>query len=682
MRSTTHEEATSPSPPDHQGRLLDGLEGREVRGAGPDDSLADAITALVLSAPGAAQLEEGLSELRRKGRTGDVTAVLGVLVECLPSCPLPRPSSRETRALRTMSRLVVLSRDPRQSAERFSALVHAAIAEFNRGEIARAGRVFDLAERLLTGGCLDRVLVEPLRASAHRQLDLDRLRRLIESGQPFPQAMLRFFRVFAPDLLVDRLGHEPRRERRELVLRLLEAQWVGARAKARERLLRPREDDSFVVGNLVHLLRRLPPPLDDRRGLEGEVGAVARLLSPRGTPLLVNEALAYLGRATHPEAAHALVLFLRELECVLLESAATGDPGGRLTTGLDRTAVALARQGSKACWSALVGHGLRTEPALGDAAGRLAPLGTFDLGATPDLACRLIDAVNDCLPPRPLTPLPATRSARLLRILTALRSTHMPEVRELVRFLAGRFPLQEVGEQAARALAALDTRRTPPASRASLSGDLTVFGLPVLLQSLADGGMTGVLTLGDATRPAAATFAFEKGRLRGVRVGAAVGAPAVYQLLQRPLAGYFTFLHRQEVVTWTGEPARALDVPELILEGLRRFDELQRLESRVPDDATFEATGRPPTVANEWDIDLVTRLWERATGGESPLACEEALGVDAWQVRRCLAHWLEDASLLPRSAVAPGEGHGAAGTGAAAACRTSVCQRQSTYVAG
>ena len=38
----------------------------------------------------------------------------------------------------------------------------------------------------------------------------------------------------------------------------------------------------------------------------------------------------------------------------------------------------------------------------------------------------------------------------------------------------------------------------------------------------------------------------------------------------------------------------------------------------------------------------------RATGGASPLDCEEALGVDAWEVRRCLVHWLEDASLLPR----------------------------------
>jgi hypothetical protein len=53
-------------------------------------------------------------------------------------------------------------------------------------------------------------------------------------------------------------------------------------------------------------------------------------------------------------------------------------------------------------------------------------------------------------------------------------------------------------------------------------------------------------------------------------------------------------------------------------------------------------------VADAWDIDFVTRLWERAIEGASPLACEEALEVDAWQVRRCLARWLEEASLLPR----------------------------------
>jgi hypothetical protein len=654
MCSTTAGGFASSSSVDHLSRLLDGLEGREPSGSSSDETLGAAIAALVLSASDAVQLEEGLSELRRKGRTGDVTSVLRTLVEWLPSCRMPRAFPRETKALRAIGGLVALSRDPRQAAERFSALVHVAIAEFNRGGMVRAERVFDLAERMLATGPLDPALVEPLRASAHRQLDLERLRRLFTTGQRLPPGMLRFFRVFAPETLVDRFCREPRRERGELVLSLLEAHGPRSRAIARERLLgaRGNEDDPSRIGRLVHLLRRLPRPPDDGRDIDEEVRAVARLLAPEGPPSLVNEALVYLGRAAHPGAERALVLFLRELEGMLLESVPCGDRGDRLTTVLDRTAVALARQGSSACRAALVAHGLRTEAALGDTAARLAPLGVLDLGATPDLAGRLIDAANACLPPGLLTPLPARQSPLVLRIVAALRATRMPEVRELFHFLALRFPLQVVGVEAARALESFDAQRTPPASHASLAGDLQVFGLPVLLQNLADGGVTGVLTLGEAARPPAATFVFEKGRLRSVRVGATVGPPAVYQLLQRPCAGRFTFLDRQGAGAWGGEPAQALAVHELILEGLRRCDELQLLARRVPDDAAFEATGRPPSVADAWDIDLVIRLWERATEGESPRSCEEALGVDAWQVRRCLAHWLEDASLHPRRGTA------------------------------
>ncbi len=229
----------------------------------------------------------------------------------------------------------------------------------------------------------------------------------------------------------------------------------------------------------------------------------------------------------------------------------------------------------------------------------------------------------------------------------ALRATRMPEVVELFEFLAARFPQPEVRAEAERSLAALDAQPTPDAASASLSGDLRLFGLPVLLQNLAEGRLTGVLTLGETARPMV-RIVLEKGCLRSIRVGTKSGATALFQLLQRPFSGRFRFQSRQGVVTWGDEPLLALALPELILEGLRRSDELSHLESRVPDDAAFEATGRPPTLAGEPDVDFVMRLWEHAIEGASPLACEEALEADAWQVRRCLAQWLEDASLLRR----------------------------------
>jgi hypothetical protein len=638
------------TPLDPLGGLLDGMEGREASRASVDDSLGDALTALLLSATCPEALERGLRGLQRRGISGDTDAVLRVLVAGVSSCRTLRPSPREAKALRALGRLVFLAHDARQAAERLTALVQVAIGEFNRGASVRAGRLFDLADRLLATARLDRSLVEPVRANGHRQLDLERLRALIASRQRVSAGMLRLFTVFAPEPLVDRFCREPRHGRRELLLSLIEAHGHAGRAIARQRLLAGHPDDEGAVGHLVQLLWRLPQPAADAPAHAEEVRAVAALLVPYGPPPLVQEALAYLGRAAHPWAERALVLFLRELEGLLLETLPWGERADRLIVALDRTAVALARQRSSTCWAALVEHGLRTEPALGDTAARLVPLGGHDLGAAPDLAVWMIAALNASLPPGFLTPLAESHEPRVLRILAALRGTRMPEVRELLQFLAARFPPQRVGLEAARALEAFDAQPATKPSGASLSGDLRLFGLPALLQNLADGRVTGVLTLDDTAR-SAATFVFEGGRLRSVRGGARVGASAVYQLLQRPFTGRFSFLHRQGVVTCGGDPPRALALPELILEGLRRFDELQRLASRVPDDAAFQATGRPPTVATEWDIDLVTRLWERASEGASPLACEEALGVDAWQVRRCLAHWLEDASLLPRAGV-------------------------------
>jgi hypothetical protein len=639
----------APPPDDHLGRLLDALEGREIDGTSPEETIGDAVTARLLSAWSPEQVEQRLQELRRRGR-GDLSSLLRALVACLPGGRAPRTGPRETQALRAMGRLVVLSRSPRQGAERFTGLVHAGIAEFNRGGIHRADRVFDLADRLLGAVRMDPALVDALRENAHSQLDLDRLRRLIERRERVPPGMLRILRVFSPEALVDRFGQEPRRPRRELLLRLLEAHGAGGRAVARARLFQALDGpgDPSTAARLVHLLRRLPASAEDGRTVEHEVRSVARLLAPHGPPALVHEALAYLGRAPRASAGEALVLFLRELEGMAGAAGACAPRRHRLIATLDRAAQALARTGATACWAALVRHGLSLDPHLGDAARRLAFLGAHDLGRAPDLALRMVAAIHERLPRGLFTPVPATESPRVLQIMAALSATRMPEVLELFEFLAARFPLQEVGAEAERSLAAFDAQPTAEAATASLSGDLRLFGLPVLLQNLADGRVTGVLTLGDTARPAA-RIVLDQGRLHSVRVGAKSGAAGLYQLLQRPFSGRFRFLHRQGVVTWGGEAPAPLALPELILEGLRRCDELPRLASRVPDDAAFEATGRPPTVADEWDIDLVTRLWERAIEGASPLACEETLGVDAWQVRRCLAQWLEDASLAPQS---------------------------------
>jgi hypothetical protein len=87
-------------------------------------------------------------------------------------------------------------------------------------------------------------------------------------------------------------------------------------------------------------------------------------------------------------------------------------------------------------------------------------------------------------------------------------------------------------------------------------------------------------------------------------------------------------------------------VAELLLEGFRRYDELKRATVLVPDDARFEAADAPPqAVPGEEDIDLVATLWETVVAGTTPEDCEKTLAADAYRIRRCLAHWVEEGAL-------------------------------------
>ena len=90
---------------------------------------------------------------------------------------------------------------------------------------------------------------------------------------------------------------------------------------------------------------------------------------------------------------------------------------------------------------------------------------------------------------------------------------------------------------------------------------------------------------------------------------------------------------------------------QLLLEGVRRHDHLQRALALVPDDVPLEATGKSPSsVPDEVDYDLVVALWKKACEGTAPRDIESGLPVDSYRVFRCLAHWVEEGALRPRPA--------------------------------
>jgi Domain of unknown function (DUF4388) len=617
--------------------------------------LLEAVLTAALEARSIARLEESLDGLRRRGFLRGTDEIFRALAETLPDWWVPGTVGTMPPALLAMARMVALAPDRVEGARRFRELVHAAIDEFNHGAVGRAARVFEMAEHMITAGEVDSHLAEALRVNGHEYLNLDRVRRLLEGQEwaSFPEIVLRFFRVFTPETLLERLRKEPRRERRRLLMAFLETQGQAGRDAAFERLTRLPEDehDFFLLRNLVHLLVTIPRPSDAAGDLERELGRVVRLLVPENPPFLVREVLVYLGQVRHRVAEQVLVLFLRTLEDALLTPSpdAWEEDRQRWLGYLDRTCVELARSGTPAALAALVEHGLRTDEVLGDCAVRLSPLAERDLGDSKHLVARLVAGIEAALPRGGFASLPAESVERLGHLVGALAGTRTPEVRKLFESLAARFPRHELGAKAERALVTQSSLRpATPLPAANLAGDLNLFGLPILLQKLADSNVTGTLSLLDERAETMATVVIEGGRILGARHAELAGADAVYQLLERPFAGTFAFSSRTAT---TSSPAggQGVDVIPTLLEGMRRHDELRRASLLVPDDASLEATGRPPTaVPGENDLDFVSALWEMSSGGASPSSCEQTLHVDSYRVRRGVVYWLEEGALRLR----------------------------------
>jgi len=180
---------------------------------------------------------------------------------------------------------------------------------------------------------------------------------------------------------------------------------------------------------------------------------------------------------------------------------------------------------------------------------------------------------------------------------------------------------------------------------ASLQGDLEVFGLPALLQSLGDSSASGVLTLrGPKGGDVFASMTLRDGKLEEIRNGRLRGADAFYQLLERPIPGQFTFVKGS---TPAKPGAAALAILPLTLEAMRRYDELQEAAALVPDTAVLEPTATKPTPhASEKDGSFLQALWERANLGGTPLDLEAAIAADSYRIRRMLVHWVEQGSLV------------------------------------
>jgi hypothetical protein len=626
--------------------------------AGRTALVADAVLEASLQAKNPAELDQLLDSIRKLGAVGGTEEMFRALGRSVSGWTLPPvpdvPALPEGVQVSAMRRMIALAEGPAEAGRRFREMVHAAIEQFNEGSYGRSLKMFDLARQMAAEGQVQATFIEPMVVSGHQYLAEDRVRKLAErpEGHFFLRPVLGFFHAFAPERLLEELQGESRRDRRRQLLNLLEAVGAPARAAAWERLQADREGTGagglYLVRNLVHLLRAIPRPADAPQPVEEEIDAVAALAG-LGRPLfLVKESLQYLVASRHPRAEGHLVAQLHTIEGALLEAPAADR--SVLLVHLDRVASALARFATPRAWAALVEHALKREAALGEPLTRLAELSSQDLSPAPTVVSRLVEAVEENLPHGVLGRLVPGREAVLTRLVAALAATRAPAAHELLETVASRFSNQVFGRDAQRILAAQDQRAVEATSAPSFSGDLDLFGLPNLLQSLCEMGKTGVLNLLDEKSRPAATLRLEKGVIRAAQCGARQGREALYQLIERPFAATFAFVRARRPESGGGEE---LPVTQLLVEGVRRHDQLQRALALVPDDASLEATGQSPSsVPDEEDYDLVVALWKKVCEGATPRDIEAGLAVDSYRVFRCLAHWVEEGALRLRPAVA------------------------------
>jgi hypothetical protein len=550
------------------------------------------------------------------------------------------------RPLQAMNRIVALAPDPHERAKRWGEMIYAAIEQLNEGRLAQTVSILEVASRLIAEKHPDPEIVAQVLSQAEAAISDDVLRRLAET--PTKHGLLRkvllFFPSLNPEMLLTHLDGEIRREKRKLLLTLLECHGSGCRDAVLSRLAmvlggQVPDREGFYRRNLAFLLKRIPRSGLER--IEEEMDLLASMIEAGEPPISAKEAVGALGQLRQSPAEQALLDRLRRLEGEL--QARGGHPDGWEMA--DRICAALARQGSPRAVRAITAHAFNKSPALGDALARFEHLSRMDLTIDPEQLAVLVTAIRELAPAKVLGFVPKKNQHELVCLMNAVSGTPTQEVRNALGAVADRFKSHVLGEQARRALAKLEPRARVQTE--ALTGDLELFGLPNLIQTLSTSDSSGELVLFDAGSTRRGAIAFSKGKLARAEAGKLSDEVALYALMERPFPGTFAFRQAtdgREIAT-----AKTFDAMSVILEGARRHDEYQRARAFAVDGVRYEPAGIPAVrPEDESDGEFASRIWDKAAAGTPANICEAETPVDPFRVRRLYAHWVETRALRPR----------------------------------
>ncbi len=629
----------------------------QAKGAG-ERAAAEALTQATAGAQSAAELQTFLTQLQQRGLPATPDGLMKMLAAQLPDWAVSAPKESESSplgAVRAMRKFIDLAKDQNEGLERYDELVSTAVNEFNEGSLGRAVTLLDLAERMAAEKVVDGAYVKGVQRRGRSMIDESRLRGFADQQDQHHllRRFLHFFPELGPEALLAQLEEEENRDRRRYLLMLLAAQGEATRKAVMDDLAREATGNAsfpwYYRRNLVHLLRTLPRvPGQD---IDPEIDMMVRLSDPKGELPLVRESLLSLGQIQHERVATTLAARLNELEDALLGTRELPHEPEQLLALVDTATRSLLRQESAVARRSLVAHGLKRQAALGDTLERLARLSGQDLSKEGDLVDRITAALRAELPKKVLgLTLKSQRKVRNIEhLIESLCSTDLPAVQELLSEIAADYEGEPFAETASRTLKQLATHTEPAPEEVpdvTLSGDLGLFGLPNLLQNLAESQIGGILLVYDAGGNVSAELCLEEGRLRRARAGKLKGRDAVYRLLEDPAPGRFVL--EEDTAAEPGDfgEGMVVPIPDLLFEGIRRFDEFNRAAAIAPDEARFKkGTKKPSQLEEETDGELAREVWRRAASGFSPAECETELPVDRFRVRRLFEHWVAEGSL-------------------------------------
>src|SRR5262245_13257575 len=305
--------------------------------AAPAPGLSAASQALAFAARNShsgAELEQNLARLKEMGLETGTQTVFQALSQSLPGWVVPMipatpgvaaAPAMETGALGAMRRIITEAEDPAEAGKRFHEMVKTGIERFNEGSLAQAVQMFELADRLVTERKVDSGSAELARRKLGETLDWDQLKKFAEKADQHAvlRKVLRFFTDLTFDGILETLPGQPKRDRRRLMLLLLEVHGAPARTAAFERLthtLGPAvgEEEWFFRRNLLYVLRRIPRA-PDGPALDSEIDVVLQH-AHLGLPLLVvKEAIAALGQLRDEKTEVGLSQLMADLEAMLIK---------------------------------------------------------------------------------------------------------------------------------------------------------------------------------------------------------------------------------------------------------------------------------------------------------------------------------------------------------------------------